>query len=532
MGFPFQRPEPAGAPARPASAPARPAGAAGRVASRRGALASGLIGASLVAFAVVMVLGPSAAVPRVGAGGALVWLHARPSDAVVITLVRVAALAGALGTAVGLAAVSRGWRPSIRQLVGAGIVVVAVFVFLPPAGSTDVLNYASYGRIASLGHSPYVMTPAQLHRTDDAVGVLTPAAWRSAPTVYGPVATAAQWAAGELGGGSMARIVFWIRLGNALAFLATGLALLRLAGPDQVRRARVALLWTVNPLMAFWLIGSGHVDVLIALFTVAALLVLRWRRRVLAAVSAGIFAGAAIAVKLPYAIVAAGMLWSHRWPIGAAITTPMGHRWSWRRLLAGEGKVAGAGAAAVTVSVSYLWPGAADTSTLSRRLSAGARFIFYLPQVLAARPALLGALVLAGTVAVAILLARGLPQDEQRTPGVRLMLALAIASLVVLPVQTPWYDALIFVLLPLMPATGLDYVLLTRCLLLTELVLPGAAPDSGTLSILAARISHFGLFIVILVLIAGSLRGAWQSPPRQPRQPVTALADAGHEEMR
>ena len=188
-----------------------------------------LIGFSVAMFAVVMVLGPSAAVPRIDSAGPLLWFDAHPSAGLVIALERLGALVGALGTATGLAAVAAGWRPAPRLLAAAGALTVVVFVFLPPAGSTDVLNYASYGRIAALGHSPYQMTPAQLFSSGDPVGLLTPLAWRTAPTIYGPVATMLQWAAAELGGGSMARIVFWIRLSKAIAFLGTSAALLRLA---------------------------------------------------------------------------------------------------------------------------------------------------------------------------------------------------------------------------------------------------------------------------------------------------------------
>jgi hypothetical protein len=468
-----------------------------------------LIGVGLCAFAVVMLLGPSAAVPKIDSAGPLLWLDARPPVGLVIALERLGALAGALGTAIGLGAVSGGWRPAPRLLGLFGVIAVTVFVFLPPAGSTDVLNYASYGRIATLGHSPNITTPAQLLRSGDPVGLLTPTAWRDVPTIYGPVATAAQWAAAELGGGSMARIVFWIRFGKALAFLATGAMLLKLAGPgepkgapggqpgdrhdiDRRRRLRVGLLWTANPLMAFWLVGSGHVDAFIALFTAGALLAIR-RGGVAGGVLAGVLAGAAIAVKLTFAIVAVGLIW----PVRRSAATIL----------------AGVGAAVVTVGVCYLWPGAVNTATLSRRLAAGARFIFYLPHPLAARPALLAALVLAATVVAALLLVRGLPPENTDTLGVRLMLALAIASLVVLPVQTPWYDALIFVLLALMPASGLDYLLVARCLLLTELVLPGAAPDTGTLSMLTAAISHAGLFFLLAVLVIESLRGRWRNAP-------------------
>lgn len=444
-----------------------------------------------------MMLGPSAGVPRIDSAGPMFWFDARPGAGLVVALERLGALAGALGTIAGLVAVNGGWRPSPWLLTGIGAAAVLAFAFLPPAGSTDVLNYASYGRIATLGHSPYMMTPLQLLNSGDPVGQLTPAAWRTAPTIYGPVATAAQWAAAELGGDSMARIVFWIRLSKALAFLGTGAALLRLAGTDGARRLRVGLIWTASPLMLFWLVGSGHVDVFIAFFTACALLALR-RTGVLAGALAGLVVGAAIAVKLTYAIVAAGLAW----PVRRSAATLLG----------------GGCALVVTVGLGYLWPGATNTAALSRRLSAGARFIFYLPQALADRPPLLTALILAATVAITVLLIRGLPPESADcpAPGIRLVLALAVASLVVLPVQTPWYDALIFVLLALMPASGLDYLLVARCLLLTELVLPGAAPDTSALGASAAAVSHVGIFIVLAMLVIESWRGSWLARPVQP----------------
>jgi hypothetical protein len=444
-----------------------------------------------------MALGPSAAVPGIGAGGPPFWLHASPSAGTVTGLERLAALAGAAGTITGLIAARRGWRPSARLLTATGIVAAALFVLLPPAGSTDVLNYAVYGRIAVLGHNPYLMTPAALRRIGDPVALLAPAAWRTLPTVYGPVATAVQWVAAALGGSSMARIVFFIRLGNALAFVGVAAALLRLAGPEPGHRIRIGLLWTANPLMLFWLIGSGHLDVSIALLTVAALIAVR-QPGVPGGLVAGALVGAAIGIKLTYVVVAAGLGWRLRG--------------SPRTLVAGV-------AAAVLLCATYLMPGAASQGALSRRLSTGARFVFYLPHWLAARPQILAACVLLATGAAVTVLARRLPPDDPRVPGIRLLLALALGSLVVLPVQTPWYDALIFVLLALMPASGLDCLLVVRCLLLTELVLPGAGSDSGWVSMLAGQLSHAGLIAVIALLLVWPLRG--RRPGRRPRdQPV------------
>jgi hypothetical protein len=128
-----------------------------------------------------------------------------------------------------------------------------------------------------------------------------------------------------------------------------------------------------------------------------------------------------------------------------------------------------------------------------------------------------------------VLLIRGLPPEPADSPvaGVRLVLALAVASLVVLPVQTPWYDALIFVLLALMPASGLDYLLAARCLLLTELVLPGAAPDSGLSGALSGAVAHVGIFVVLALLVIESWRGWLGSQPVQVAGERRDLANVG-----
>lgn len=56
----------------------------------------------------------------------------------------------------------RGWRPRPRNLIIGSILAVVALTLVPPIGSTDMLDYAVYGRIAGLGHSPYRMTPAEL----------------------------------------------------------------------------------------------------------------------------------------------------------------------------------------------------------------------------------------------------------------------------------------------------------------------------------------------------------------------------------
>ena len=262
-----------------------------------------MLGASLVAMVVAMVLGTSAAVPYFGSTAPFLTFGGSPSQATVTALTWFAAVCGGAGTLTGLYALRRGPFVSPKRLLVAGVVAACVLALLPPAGSVDMLNYAIYGRIADIGRNPYSTTPFLLSRTGDPVGVLLPSGWQRVPTVYGPITTAIQWAAAHLGGNSMAHIVFLLKWGNAVAFAATGVVLDRLVGPDPVRRMRACLLWTVNPIMLFWMVGSGHADVYAVFFLVLALYAMRR-----SAFLAGLSGGAAVAVKASFLFPAAALV--------------------------------------------------------------------------------------------------------------------------------------------------------------------------------------------------------------------------------
>jgi len=72
----------------------------------------------------------------------------------VIAVLWAGGLLGAAGVVAGLVAVRRGMPLPVRTLMIAALTAVAVLVVLPPVGSTDALDYAVYGHIAALGHSP------------------------------------------------------------------------------------------------------------------------------------------------------------------------------------------------------------------------------------------------------------------------------------------------------------------------------------------------------------------------------------------
>src|ERR1017187_3176829 len=83
------------------------------------------------------------------------WQSFQVSVPVVVIALWLAAILGGGGVAAGLAAVRGGVRVSAGQLLIFGLLVVAILTVLPPVGSSDSLDYAGYGRMVVLGHSPY-----------------------------------------------------------------------------------------------------------------------------------------------------------------------------------------------------------------------------------------------------------------------------------------------------------------------------------------------------------------------------------------
>ncbi len=420
-----------------------------------------LLGASVVAMAVAMSLGTSDAVPYFGPTGPFLTFGGAPSTTVVTALTWFAAVSAGAGTLTGLYALRDGAFAAPGRLLAVGAVVACVFALLPPTGSVDMLNYAIYGRIADLGRDPYVTTPLLLAHTGDRVGVLLPSGWQRVPTVYGPVVTAIQWLAAHVGGNSMARIIFLLKWADAVAFIGTGVLLDRLAGPDRVRRLRACLLWTANPLMIFWMVGSGHADVFAVFLLVAALYATRWSW-----FAAGLLGGAAVAVKASFLFPAAGLV------AAAWLASSPGRV---RRLLA-----ASAGTL-VTAGGGYLLAGPAAIHSLNARLGRTKDRYLPVPPYVVAHHALysLWMMVLAAALVAFLWWRSGLPVAFWRgssVPALLPVLVLAFGTTLVSPLQYPWYDAMLLPLLaaaPLVPYAGLDRLLVARGMLLAVMTLPG-----------------------------------------------------------
>jgi hypothetical protein len=509
------------------------AGAGARVLSR---LALAGIGSSLLIMIVVSAAGPSKAVvhvPRAGAGPP--WWFALHAPAPLVTIALwAAAAAGTGGVVAGLLAVRRGARAPGRMLVVAALAVTAVLAVLPPAGSTDTLDYAAYGRMVAIGHDPYVMTPQQLRLSGDPVGAAAPVPWESKHSLYGPLATIEQGTAAILGGTSAARITFWLKAWNALAFALVVLALDRLLRADPVGRTRAHLLWSLNPLLLWGLVAAGHVDAVAAAVAFLALaLVSPWlagggvpvrNPGMLPGLVAGVLVGMAADIKVTFVLFGLGIAWAARRSV--------------RTVLA-----AAAGALAVLVP-SYLWFGPPAITVLLYR-DAGATSdnlyqLFSRPFGLARPPDLI-LLVVPLLVAVGWLLLRRLPDGAAGWPAVRPALALSLAWLLVWPYQRPWYDAMVFCLLAVFPASRLDWPVLARLAAGTLYSLPGMpgplpAVFGGFLPVeqrLVVPVIRLAALAVVIVLC---LTGAWHARPREGpsaprwprgRRPISARIPVG-----
>ena len=228
-----------------------------------------------------------------------------------------AAVVGAIGVGAGLLAVSRGARLPVRPLLAVSFIAIAIFAFLPAAGTTDTQSYAIDGNMIVLHHSPYVFTPATMVALGDKLAVGSPPTWAHQLSDYGPIASAEEWLAAELGGTSMALITFWLKLFVALAFGAVVLLLDRLLRDNPAMRLRAHLLWSVNPLLLWEIVASGHVDGLAIAFGIAGLAALRFtpdgaRPTLARCAAAGTLLAAAACTKSPFVLFLVAALWAVR----------------------------------------------------------------------------------------------------------------------------------------------------------------------------------------------------------------------------
>jgi hypothetical protein len=441
----------------------------------------------------------------------------------------VAVVLGGGGVIAGLAAVARGARFPAGLLLGAALVTVAVLAVLPPAGSTDSLSYATFGRIATVGHNPYVMTPYQLDRTGDPIGRLAVLIWGHRGSVYGPLATWEERAAAELGGTSAAAIVFWLKLWNAIVFLGLVFGLDRMVRRDPARRARAHLLWSLNPLVLWGVVASGHLQGMATAASFFGLAMLRARRAqpdpgqpdpgptdqgqadparsapaLLSALAAGVLIGVAADLLLYYLILGLALAWALRRSPAALVTA-----------------VAAMGAVVVVPYLSLGSPSLHAFITRGGKTSADNFYQLFSKSFQHALP-LSAELAVAAACAVlaAALLAR-LPDAVPDLPAIQPALAIGVAWLFLWYYQLPWYDTMIIALLALYPASRLDYVVIVQLTAGSFAMMPGGNPFEPPLGWLRT-FSHAIWFawapLVLLAAVAGvvvlCVSRAWNVGPR------------------
>jgi hypothetical protein len=438
--------------------------------------------ASVALTFAVAVAGPSVMEPALpGRSGPPPWaVNAHLSPYLAVGLAAAALGTGGLGLVLTLRAIRGGWSVPARAILLAGLLAAAVLSLVPPFGSSDQLSYAAYGRMLVIGHNPYTTTPAQLAALGDPVARAVQD-WFTTPSVYGPLATGVQGLASLAGGTSVRLTVFVLDVVNLAAFAGTAVALHRMTRGDPARQLRAAVLWAANPLLLQQLIAGAHVDAQAVVFAVAAVAVMSGpgagSRALVPALKRSTLAG--VLVGLGFAVKASDVLVG----LGLAVALVLGLRPGWRLLPPLAGLAAGF---AATAGAAVALGGSAMLDQLSREsnlvsIASPWRVIRTLTH-----PAVGGAaatdIVKAGAFALAVVLAvlliRGLPG-----PGATVAFAVVLAWLFAWPYVLPWYDALAWALLPLLPlgtaaADGICWLLLARTTALGFGYLPARQADA------------------------------------------------------
>src|SRR5215210_5456800 len=116
-------------------------------------------------------LGPSAVTLSLGPRDSLLppwYLPAgivKPNEWLVSVLIWTAVIIGAVGLWVAMRALADGWKPKPRRVFGLGVALSLLTITVPPLTSADVVMYAAYGRLQTIGMSPYEITPAAVFRS-------------------------------------------------------------------------------------------------------------------------------------------------------------------------------------------------------------------------------------------------------------------------------------------------------------------------------------------------------------------------------
>jgi hypothetical protein len=268
------------------------------------------------------------------------------------------------------------------------------------------------------------------------------------------VATAAEWVAAKLGGTSLAHITFWLKLLEAICFVAVALILDRVLRRDPAMRLRAHLLWTANPLLLWEIVAGGHIDGLSAVFGLLGILALRRNLAAIGAFGSGLMIGLAAGVKVEYALLGLAVAWACRRSVRALAAAAAGF--------------------AVVALPAYLLAGTAAVKVLVTR-SPGITWdtmyqLFWRPVLhyttfnVNSVPPHLELVAYLLFAAIAILAMLRMPDRTPELPALAPAIGLSLAWLLVTAFQRPWYDVMAISLLALYSASLVDWVVLLRLL--------------------------------------------------------------------
>jgi hypothetical protein len=459
----------------------------------------------------------SAAKPGLGPRG---WapgeLPVHLSSAAVTAVLWAAYLLGALAVLLALR------RPPTRPLRWGWLVPLAVLVLLTaPFGSADHTNYAAYGRIAVQGGDPYAVPPITWHGGNDPVTSAVEPPWTMTPSIYGPLATALQAISSVIGGANLRQTVWVWQLMVVIAWVAARWLLLRLAGSPSAR-ARVDVLWTLNPVLFGVLVLGAHVDVIATVFVLASLLLAARDAPVLA----GLALGAAATTKITYGVVGVALLWAW-W----SLPRPAFRRRAVRLVF---------GALIVAVPL-HVWAGphafrqlgsAGGSSSLATPWSLVVQLLRHVLPEWAVTTVVLSAAVVM-IVATAWLLSRIVHAERGGVLGAAVVATFVLSAAYVLgaPYSLPWYDASVWALLPLVVCAPLDVVLLGRYAVMALAYVPGRVVamspqvESFTLGFRRWFAPWIGWLALLAILRLATAQGRSGSVPWSPRRGERTVGD-------
>lgn len=459
-----------------------------------------MIGGTLLAVGISMLvgfLGPSAATLELGPReGSLLppwylpagWIE--PNEWLVSILLWIAVIIGGIATVVGLRAVGDGWRPRIKRFYLFGVVLNLGALAVPPMTSADVLMYAAYGRLQTLGYDAYSMTPAELYRQQwDPILRWLERPWQDTPSVYGPVLLWLKTGAVKLGGDNMHNVVFCLALLAVSAFVIACSIVIWMARTDPGLQARaIVLTLACHPMI--WAVSFGaHNEAIAIAFAIGGVALVRKTP-----FGAGLLVGISTCAKATSGIYGIAMGWAYRrepkklipFLIGAALPNCILYLGFYRKSL----ELASANAAYVAGSSwahpvrRFLEPfltGDAIGQIISILTWGGALTLGFMFSRLIPWRAAPG--IAAGVA----------PNRDPLTVTIRASVIMTGAWLATTAYSLPWYNLLVFLPMALLGLTRLDLIMLVQTTVLNFAYVVGRVITFGkTLQITGVRIREVG----------------------------------------